>query len=531
MSAPFTGTGHLLRLILRRDRVRLPLWVAGLGGVIAASAYAVPEAYGTPEKIAGYEKTVGDSAVSFLMSGRQAALDTIGGITANEIGQVATLGICLMVLFLVVRHTRAEEESGRAEMLRSTVLGRHAATLSATLYAVAAAVLIGAITTAAMIGADLEVTGSLAYGASLTLLGVTFAGVSVAAAQLSTSARGALAIGGTAIALAYLVRGFGAINDNWLVWLSPFGWAQEIDAFGAERWWTLGLLAAATVVAFAVAAYLAEHRDFAGGLLQERPGSPRATRVLGTSPGLAFCLQRGTLIGWTAGLFILAVIYGAVVPMIPELLESNPDIGKTLGIEGGDLEAAAINSFLSYSYVFLAMLTGAFAVASVLRLRSEEEAGRAEALLATGLSRVGWVVGSLAVTVVGTLVILVLNGIGIALGYSFGMSEWDRVGEIVVDQLSFAPGVLVLVGFAMALTGLLPRWTMLAWALVAVVFLQSLLGDTLKFPSWVDGISPLWHLPRVPSESFEVTPGLVLLVISAALAAAGVLGVRRRDIG
>lgn len=531
MSGPFTGTGHLLRLILRRDRIRLPLWVVGLGGVIAASAFAIPETYGTPEKIAGYEKSVGDSAVSYLMSGRQAALDTIGGITANEIGQVATLGICLMVLFLVVRHTRAEEESGRAEMLRSTVLGRHSATLAATLYAVAAAVLIGVITSLTMIGADLEVTGSLAYGASLILLGVTFAGVSVAAAQVSTSARGALAVGGAAIALAYLVRGIGAINDSWLVWLSPFGWSQEIDAFGAEQWWTLGLLAAAAVVAFAVAAYLAEHRDFAGGLLQDRPGSPRAARALGTSPGLAFRLQRGTVIGWTIGLFLLALVYGAVAPTIPDLLESNPDIGSALGVQGEDLEDAVIDGFLSYIYVFMAMITCAFAVASVLRLRSEEEAGRAEALLATGLSRVRWAVGSLTVTVIGTLAILLLNGVGVALGYSLGFSEWDRFGEIVADQLSFAPGVLVLVGFAMALTGLLPRWTMLAWALVAVVFLQSLLGDTLKLPSWVDGFSPLWHLPRVPTESFEVAPGLVLLMISALLAAAGVLGVRRRDIG
>jgi len=531
VSGPFTGTGHLLRLILRRDRVRLPLWVAGLGGTIAASAYAVPATYGTPEEIAGYEKTVGDSAVSYLMSGRQTALNTIGGITANEIGQVATLGICLMVLFLVVRHTRAEEESGRAEMLRSTVLGRHSATLSATVYAVAAALLIGAITTLTMIGADLQVTGSLAYGASLTLLGVTFAGVSVAAAQLSTTARGALALGGIAIALAYLVRGFGAINDNWLVWLSPFGWAQEIDAFGAEQWWTLGLLALAAVVAFAVAAYLAEHRDFSGGLLQTRPGSPRASRALGTSSGLAFRLQRGTLIGWAAGLFILAVIYGAVAPMIPDLLESNPDLGASLGIEAGDLEAAAINSFLSYIYVFMAMLTCAFAVASVLRLRSEEEAGRVEALLASGLSRVRWVVGSLAVTAAGTLLILVLNGVGVALGYSLGFSEWDRFGEIVADQLTFAPGVFVLVGFATALTGVLPRWTMAAWALVAMVFLQALLGETLKFPSWVDGISPLWHLPKVPTESFEVAPSLVLLATATVLAVVGVLGVRRRDIG
>src|SRR5688572_4484933 len=131
MSRPSTGTRHLIRLILRRDRIQLPLWIVGLGGMVAWSALAVPTVYDTPAKVAGYAATVGASPVSYLMSGRQAAIDTIGGITANEISQVAQLGVCFMVLFLVVRHTRAEEETGRAELLRSTVLGRHAATLAA----------------------------------------------------------------------------------------------------------------------------------------------------------------------------------------------------------------------------------------------------------------------------------------------------------------------------------------------------------------------------------------------------------------
>ncbi|HYH71905.1 MAG TPA: polyketide antibiotic transporter, partial [Nocardioides sp.] len=143
MSSPFTGTRHLVRLVLRRDRLRLPLWLVGLGGMITASALAVPPIYDTPEKIAGYASAVGTSPVSYLMSGRQAAIDTIGGIVANEISQVAQLGICLMAMFLVVRHTRAEEETGRAELIRSAVVGRHAATLAGLLYGICAAVLIG----------------------------------------------------------------------------------------------------------------------------------------------------------------------------------------------------------------------------------------------------------------------------------------------------------------------------------------------------------------------------------------------------
>jgi ABC-2 type transport system permease protein len=529
MSSALIGTGRLLRLTLRRDRVQLPLWIVGLGGMIAASALAVPGVYNSAEKIAGYAASVGASPVSYLMSGRQAGIDTIGGITANEISQVAQLGVCLMVMFQVVRHTRAEEESGRAELLRSTVLGRHAATLAGLGYAVLTALLIGGITIGAMLAAGLDVTGSLTYGVGLTLLGICYAAVALVAAQLSTSARGALGITGAAIAVGYLIRGLGAMQDNALVWLSPFGWAQLMNAFGTERWWPAMLLVVVTAGLLALAAYLTAHRDFGGGLLQPRRGRPRASRALSTSFGLALRQQRSLLLGWAIGLFVLAMIYGAVIPTVPDLVESNPDIGQFIGASA-DAEQALIDAFLGYILLFMAVVSTGFAVASVLRLRSEEESGRAEAVLATGVSRTRWVAATVTVAGLGTLVLVVLMGIGLAVGYGLGMGQWDQALIQIADQLAYLPGVLVVAAFAVAVAGLLPRLSMLAWILVAAVFVQTMLGETLRLPDAVDSLSPFWHLPGVPQEPFEPIPGLVELAFAVALVAVGLWGYRRRDL-
>lgn len=529
MSSAATGSRHLVRLILRRDRVQLPLWIIGLGSMIASSALAVPTVYNTPQKVAAYAATVGASPVSHLMSGRQAAIDTIGGITANEVSQVAQLGVCLMVMFQVVRHTRAEEESGRAELLRSTVLGRHAATLAGLGYAVLTALIIGCLTTATMLAAGLDTSGSLNYGAGLTLLGICYAAVALVAAQLSTSARGALGIAGAAIAIGYLVRGLGAMQDNALVWLSPFGWAQLMNAFGAERWWPAIPLVAATAGLLALAGYLTAHRDFGGGLLQPRRGHSRASRALGTSFGLALRLQRGTLVGWAVGLFLLALIYGAVIPTIPDLVKSNPTIGQYMGVAAG-AQQALIDAFLRYILLFMAVVSTGFAVSSVLRLRSEEESGRAEAVLATGVSRTGWVAATVAVTGLGSLALLLLMGIGLSVGYGLGMGEWDAVLAQIGDQLAYLPGVLVVAAFAVALAGLLPRRSLLAWVLVAAVFFQTMLGDTLRLPDAMDAISPFWHLPGVPDEPFDPIPGLVELLVAAALVVLGLWGYRRRDL-
>ncbi|HZJ03930.1 MAG TPA: polyketide antibiotic transporter [Nocardioidaceae bacterium] len=529
MSTPFTGTRHLLRLIVRRDRIRLPVWLVGLGGMIAVSALLVPPIYDTPEKIAGYASAVGTSPVSYLMSGRQAGIDTIGGIVANEISQVAQLGICLMVMFLVVRHTRTEEETGRAELLRSTVLGRHAATLAGLLYGVAAALLIGLATTASMLAAGLDGVGSATYGVGLTLLGLCYAGVSLVAAQLSTSARGALGLAGTAIAIGYLIRGVGAMQDNALVWASPFGWAQRMDAFGAERWLPALPLVALTAALLLLAAWLTAHRDFGGGLLQTRPGQPRASRFLGTPVGLALRLQRGLLIGWAIGLTALGLLYGAVIPTIPDLVASNPDIAQVIGASA-DAEQALIDAFLRYIFLFMAVVSTGFAVTSVLRLRAEEESGRAEVVLATRIRRTSWVGATVLVAGLGALALSLLMGLGLAMGYGLGMGEWDRLAGQLGGQLSYLPGVLLVAAVAVAITGLLPRWSLLAWAGVAFVFFQVMLGETLRLPDWVDGISPFWHLPGLPVETFEPLPAVTELVLAAALVLLGLCGYRRRDV-
>jgi len=529
MTTSFTGTAHLIRLVLRRDRIRLPLWLVGLGGTIALSAVVVPPIYDTPEKIAGYASAVGTSPVNYLMSGRQAGIDTIGGIVANEISQVAQLGICLMVMFLVVRHTRAEEENGRAELLRSTALGRHAATLAGLLYGASAALLIGLITTSAMLATGLDSVGSVTYGAGLTLLGLCYAAVSLVAAQLSTSARGALGLAGVAIAVGYLVRGIGAMQDNALVWTSPFGWAQRMDAFGVERWWPALPLVTLTAALLGLAAWLTAHRDFAGGLLQTRPGHQGASRFLGTPIGLALRLQRGLLIGWAIGLTALGLLYGAVIPTIPDLVASNPDIAQVIGAPV-DAEQALIDAFLRYIFLLMAVISAGFAVASVLRLRAEEEAGHAEVVLATQVSRTTWVAATVLIAGLGALLLSLLMGLGIAIGYGLGMGEWDRLAGQLGGQLSYLPGVLLVTAVAVAIAGLLPRLTMLAWAAVAFVVFQVMLSETLQLPDWVDGISPFWHLPGLPTENFDPMPAVTELVLAAALVLLGLWGYRRRDV-
>lgn len=527
------GTPTLVRLALRRDRLRLSLWTLGIVGLSSVSAAVIQTTYDTAAKVASYGPTVGDSAASRITSGRQPALDTIEGITANEIAMTTTLGISLLMVFTVVRHTRAEEESGAAELVRSGIVGRHAAQVAALVVALGAAVVVSTLLTVVLIALGLEVEGSVAFGAEVGLLGLLYAGLAAAAAQVTASARGALGIAGGLLGAAYLLRGVGAVGDNVLYWISPFGWAQGVAAYGEERWWLLGVLVAAAVACFGLAVALTARRDAGAGLVQPRPGAARAAARLATPWGLALRTQRGLVIGWAVGLATLAAVYGSVVPEVPDLFEGNPELLEAMGFGAGGSEGL-IEAFLGYINLTLGVIGVIFGVASVLRLRSEEESGRLEALLATRLTRSRWLTGSLAVTVAGVALMALMMGLGMVLGYlpvATDPASGSRVDELVLGVLAQLPAMLLVAALAFLILAWVPRLSLLAWLLVVWVVLEVLLGETLRLPDALRALSPFFHLPVYPTEAWTAGPTLVLSALTVVVLALGMLGYRRRDVG
>src|SRR5690606_31363633 len=161
-------------------------------GMVWVSASAVQEFYKTPEQIASYAATIESSASSRLFGGVPYDLDSIGGILAYEVTAVASIGLALMMIFLVVRHTRAEEESGTAELVRSTIVGRNAATLATLVVAVGCSLLVGLLDAVVLTLSGTEFLDGLAHGAALAAIGITFTGITAAAAQVVASARGSL---------------------------------------------------------------------------------------------------------------------------------------------------------------------------------------------------------------------------------------------------------------------------------------------------------------------------------------------------
>lgn len=520
------GTTYLVRLLLRRDRIRIPVWVLALVGITYLTANAVHTAYPNQRAIDAYANALGSSPSAIAMAGPPVALHTIGGVVVYETTFTAVVGTALMVLFLMVRHTRAEEEAGRTELLRSTVVGRHAAGASAFLVATVASWLTGAGIALAVGSAGVATVGALLVGAGVGALGMVFAAITLCLAQVFSHARAATGAALGVLGLAFLLRAAGDVRGDWLVWLSPIGWSQATHPLGEDRWWPLLVSLVATAGLLVLAAVLADRRDLGAGLVAARPGSADASRWLAGPVGLAVRLQRGSLVAWSSGVFVTALVSGSLTREMQDLVRDNPTLASYFEAAGGSL----VDSFIGTMLLLLALTAAGFAVSSALRLRAEESAGRVEPLLAASVSRSRWMLGNLLVTGAGSVLVLVAGGLGLGLSYGAIVSDASQPLRIAGLSLVYAPATLVLAALAVLLFGWLPGAARAVWAALGVCFVIGWLGGLLNPPAWLENLSPFTHTPQVPVQDVAAGP-LATIALSVVLAVAlGVAGFRRRDV-
>ena len=528
------GTGSLIRLALRRDRLLLPIWVVGLVGITLSTASGMYELYGTEALRQQIGATAGSNPAFLALIGPIYDYTSIGGILAWRWGVMGALLTGLMAMFLVTRHTRAEEEAGRLELIGSTVTGRHAPLAAAVVVSALASVLIGVLIGLGLTGLGERVEGSFALGLAFTAVGLVFTGVGAVTAQLTESSRTANAVSGAVLGVAYLLRAVGDAageeGPTWLTWLSPLGWLEQVRAFAGDRWWVLLLSVALAVVLVGAGAALVTRRDHGGGLVPTRLGPARASGSLGSAFGLAWRLQRGMLIGWTLSLFVLGAVYGAVARGVEQMLEANPALEQIISQMGGT--GAIVDVYLASILGIIGLFSSIYVVQATLRLRTEEVAFRAEPVLATSVRKVSWVASHVVFATLGAAVVLAAAGLGAGLVHGARVGDvGGQVGRLVGAALVQVPAVWVVAGIALALFGLFPKLTTVSWAFLVVFLVLGQLGPVLRLDQWALDLSPFTHIPKLPGADLTATPLVWLTVTALALVAAGCAGFRRRDLG
>jgi ABC-2 type transport system permease protein len=532
--AGLAGTGQLTRLALRRDRIALPAGVYVIVAAVAGTAQAFKKLYPTAAGRAALAATgEGNPALRFLYGRLYGS--SLGALTTWRYGIWAGIFAALVAIFVVIRHTRADEEAGRLELVGSAVVGRDAPLVAALLTAVAPILAVTVLLWVALPLIGLPAAGSAALALGIGGCGLVFTGVAAVAAQLSATARGARGSALAVLGVAFVLRGVGdaagADGVSWLSWLSPLAWIQFTRPFAAERWWVLALPLALFALGVVLAFALAARRDLGAGLLPDRPGRPAAGRALSGPFGLAWRLQRGALAGWAVGYAFTFAASGAAAQGIGQLFGTSSALQREFTRLGG--QAAIVNAYLAALMLLAGLVAAAYATSAVLRLRAEETEGRAEPVLATRTGRVRWALSHIAVAVGGAAALLAVAGVATGLGYGLRAgSAGTEVARMLGAALAQLPAALALAAVAVLLFGLRPGAAVPgAWTAVGLVVAIALFGQVLQVSHWVLDISPFTHTPRLPGGTVTAAPIGWLCLVAVAFGVLGLSGFRRRDIG
>jgi ABC-2 type transport system permease protein len=528
-----TGTGALVRLILRRDRVLLPLWILSFGLLMASVVASFKGLFPTAANRQAY------AAASAADAGFVALYGPLHGSGLGELsvwraGFYPVL-VALIALLTVIRHTRVEEETGRRELVGATVVGRHAGLAAALAVTLGANLVLAAVVALAMAGQGLPVAGSLAAGLELATAGWVFAAVGAVAAQLTSGAGAARGIAVATLGGTWLLRVGGDLSDQaggglgWLSWLSPIGWAHRLRPYAGERWWVLALAAALTAGLAGTAVAVSARRDVGAGLLPDRPGPAAAAPGLRSSLALAWRLHRGLLAAWTAGFAVVGVVLGGAGTSVGDLVGENQNLEDIFTRMGG--RAGLIDAYLASVMAIMGLLAAGYAIQATLRLQAEEAGGRAEPVLATAVGRLLWAGSHLIFSALGSAAALVAAGLTCGLAYGLGAGDLGhQLPRVVAAAVVQLPAVWVLAAIAVALIGLAPRLAGVAWGALAACVLVGLVGAALRLDQWLMDLSPFSHVPKLPGQAASATPLVALVGVAAVLAAAGLAGLRRRDI-
>ena len=529
-----TGTGALARLAVRRDRIGLAAGVYVIVVAVTGTAFAFKRLYPTAAGRAALAATGGGNPALRFLYGRIDG-DSIGSLTTWRYGIWAGIFAALMTIFVVIRHTRTDEEAGRLELVGSAAVGRQAALAAGLLTAAAASVVVSVLLCVALPLAGLPVPGAAALGLAIGCCGLAFAGIAAVAAQLTSSARPARGIALGALGVAFVLRGVGdsagASGPSWLSWASPLAWIQLTRPFAGPRWWVLCLPLALFGLGTALAFALAARRDLGAGLLPDRPGRATASRLLSGPFGLAWRLEWGTLLGWATGFVFTFWACGAAAKGIGQLFGTSSALQREFTRIGG--QAAITNAYLAALMLLAGLVAAGYATSTVLRLRSEETGELAEQVLATATGRIRWALSYIVVAVAGSVALLAVAGAATGLGYGLRAgSVGHQVAQLLGAAFAQLPATLAVAAVAVLLFGLWPEAAVPgAWTAVGLAVAIELFGQVLQLSHWVLDISPFTHTPRLPGGTVAAAPLLWLGLAALGFTAAGLIGLARRDIG
>ena len=528
MSATLVGTKPLLRASVTQDGRLFAPWILFTTLLSASSVLVYPWVFPTEQDRAGLAAAIGANPAIGLIFGPAFDISTTDGFNAWRSLALGGFLAALGVIFAITRATRAQEDSGQAELLASGVMGRGTRLMAAVAIGLIGSVLLGVVAGLVTVACGGGWMPSMLLAATFTATGWMFTGVAAIAAQIGSDARTANSIAVGTLGVLFLLRGFAySISaPSWTIWINPLGWMTETKPASGNNWWPLLPAVLLTIVLRVVGFVLQSPRDCGVGAIAPRPGPARGpTR---STLRLALRINRGLLITWTIAFLALGLVFGYFTTSIHDILGSNTAVQHVLAA-GATTPEALVGAFVVTVLSLVGIIASVSGVQVMLKVRSEELEDRVEPVIAAGATRSRYYASNVLVALVMPAWCLLVAGTLIAtlastanIGVTFG--------DVLLQAVATVPAVWTVVAVSIAVVGARPHVALAAWIGVLLSFALTLLGPTFKLWDWILAISPFWHVPNVTLADANWVGLLWISLVTVLFIVIGFVGFRRRDL-
>ena len=528
----FYNTWILVKLALRRERITSCVWIILTAGLTAMLVIGLGEAMDYESRM--QMLPVIENPAMIAMMGPIIGIDnfTPGAMYTTFMLLFTAIAVVIMNIMLVVRHTRADEEKGRYEVLRSLPTGRLANLNAAIILAIIINAILAILTGLLMFAVGDEsmcFNGSMLWGALLGSVGLFFAAVAAVFAQVSSSSKGASGYSLFVMGFFYLLRAVGDVGMEVLSLISPLGLILRGEAYVSNNWLPVFVLIGLGGITTAIAYRFNITRDIDQGLLPDRKGSATGGMLLKSPFGFTLKLSKAGLIIGCITMFVLAGSYGTILGDIDGFLETN-EFYSQLILWVDDIPTPVL--FVGTIHYMMAMITLIPMILYVMRVRSEEKDVRAELVIATPVCKYKYLGGFAFISFVSGIILQFLVALGLwlsAYGVLDDISEFP-LDTIIIGSMVYIPALWVMIGLLIFLIGILPKATGVIWAIYGMFFLFGLLGGMDIFPQWLTNISPFTYIAQYPMEDINWLSMILLVIIATVLTIVGFMGYRRRDV-
>ncbi|MEP7379250.1 MAG: hypothetical protein ABI725_06750 [Chloroflexota bacterium] len=467
---------------------------------------------------------------------------TMGGYLQYKYGSFFPLVLSMWSILALSGTLAAEARRGSLEFVTSVPKSRRAIALEKlsghlTGLTVAFVVTFIAIAIAGAAYAVLpgdEISATAAFGYAIWMVLMALAGGAVAFALGPFVGRGAAAgIAGFLTIAGFIITGYSAPVPQLepLAKVTWSGWTiNHLPLAGQFDWPSVALLAMFDVVLLAIGIEAFARRDIGVTSTIPTPSLPRVLVGLRGPFTRAIGHNLPTSVAWGLGIGLFGLALAGAAKSFVEQLASSPEFARLLRMISPGTDFGSVGGFLQLLFIELGIiLVGLAAATLVAGWASEETSGRLEMVLAAPLSRVRWALSGAAGLLVDMLLVVLLVGLGIALGGA--SAGGDLLTPIVGSLVLFFYGA-ALIGVGVAVGGLVGTRFAAAVTVIAVLltwFVQ-LLGPLLGLPDFVQQLALTKHLGQPMVGVWDWGGIAAALLIGLGGIALGAWGLARRDL-